>query len=173
MKNTRIALILVNTFVLMFLSGVQSATGQDIIGKLQRFGSSIGSTDKMGHKDGEVIQHSMVTKSIERAQKKIEENNYGIRKRLLEYDDVMNIQREAIYSKRYNALSGERLSLDLYTMFTSLMEALVRDHKSDGTFETFKMASYEILGLDPEKENRRWLEIAWENCIPELIKTGW
>ncbi|MEZ4982184.1 MAG: hypothetical protein R2769_11485 [Saprospiraceae bacterium] len=76
--------------------------------------------DKMGHKDGEVIQHSMVTKSIERAQKKVEENNFGIRKRLLEYDDVMNIQREAIYKKRKNALSGDRLSIDLATMFESM-----------------------------------------------------
>ena len=79
----------------------------------------------MGHKDGEVIQHSMVTKSIERAQKKVEENNFGIRKRLLEYDDVMNIQREAIYEKRRNALSGERLSVDLNHMFEGLIENLV------------------------------------------------
>jgi preprotein translocase subunit SecA len=66
--------------------------------------------DRMGHKEGEVIQHSMVSKSIERAQKKVEENNFGIRKRLLEYDDVMNIQREAIYRKRNNALTGDRLA---------------------------------------------------------------
>jgi preprotein translocase subunit SecA len=73
--------------------------------------------DRMGHKDGEVIQHSMVTKSIERAQKKVEENNFGIRKRLLEYDDVMNIQREAIYQKRKHALEGQRLQLDINNMF--------------------------------------------------------
>ncbi|MEL6924243.1 MAG: preprotein translocase subunit SecA, partial [Bacteroidota bacterium] len=76
--------------------------------------------DRMGHQEGEVIQHSMVTKSIERAQKKVEENNFGIRKRLLEYDDVMNIQREAIYKKRNNALSGERLSVDINTMFNTI-----------------------------------------------------
>ncbi|MBK6621847.1 MAG: hypothetical protein IPG32_13620 [Saprospirales bacterium] len=68
-----------------------------------------------------MIQHSMVTKSIERAQKKVEENNFGIRKRLLEYDDVMNIQREAIYKKRANALSGERLSVDLNNMFQAIV----------------------------------------------------
>jgi len=72
--------------------------------------------DKMGHQDGEVIQHSMVSKSIERAQKRLEENNFGIRKRLLEYDDVMNIQREAIYKKRNHALSGDRLSVDINNM---------------------------------------------------------
>ena len=66
--------------------------------------------DKLGLKDGEMIQHSMITKSIERAQKKVEENNFGIRKRLLEYDDVMNSQREVIYKKRRHALLGERLS---------------------------------------------------------------
>ena len=79
-----------------------------------------GVMDKMGHQDGEVIQHKMITKSIGNAQKKVEENNFGIRKRLLEYDDVMNIQREAIYKRRNNALSGERLSVDLYNMICLL-----------------------------------------------------
>ena len=77
--------------------------------------------DRMGHKDGEVIQHSMVTKSLERAQQKVEENNFGIRKRLLEYDDVMNSQREAIYKKRNNALSGNRIAVDLNNMLLSFI----------------------------------------------------
>ncbi len=106
--------------------------------------------DKMGHKDGEVIQHSMVSKSIERAQKKVEENNYGIRKRLLEYDDVMNIQREAIYKKRNNALSGERLSVDLNNMFQSLTESLIYNHRETGNFESFRSDSLRMLGFDPE-----------------------
>ena len=105
--------------------------------------------DKMGLEEGEVIQHSMVTKSIERAQKKVEENNFGIRKRLLEYDDVMNIQREAIYKKRDNALSGERLSLDLHNMFMNLIEAMVSDHKEGGDYDTFKNAVITTLGIDP------------------------
>jgi preprotein translocase subunit SecA len=109
-----------------------------------------GMMDKLGHKEGEVLQHSMVTKSIERAQKKVEENNFGVRKRLLDYDNVMNIQREAIYKKRYNALSGERLSVDLSTMFSSLTQAIVESHKQGGNFETFKRASWEVLGFDPE-----------------------
>ncbi|MGB3199207.1 MAG: helicase-related protein, partial [Saprospiraceae bacterium] len=75
--------------------------------------------DKIGHKEGEVLQHSMVTKSIENAQKKVEENNFGMRKRLLEYDDVMNIQRAAIYKKRNHALYGDRLSVDIDYMFRS------------------------------------------------------
>ena len=109
-----------------------------------------GLMDRMGHKDGEVIQHSMVTKSIERAQTKVEENNFGIRKRLLEYDDVMNIQREAIYKKRYNALSGERLAVDLNTMFASLTEGLVAETKATNDYNVFKKTSWEILGFDPE-----------------------
>ncbi|MCB0578465.1 MAG: preprotein translocase subunit SecA, partial [Phaeodactylibacter sp.] len=108
--------------------------------------------DRMGHEDGEVIQHPMVTKSIERAQKKVEENNFGIRKRLLEYDDVMNIQREAIYKKRANALSGERLSVDLNNMFESLTENLVYTHRENGDFESFRRASLGLLGLDPEMD---------------------
>ena len=105
--------------------------------------------DSMGHKDGEVIQHKMITKSIERAQKKVEENNFGIRKRLLEYDDVMNIQREAVYKRRNNALSGERLSVDLYNMIMSLTESLVEDHKSQGNYNTFRNDSLRILSMDP------------------------
>ena len=72
--------------------------------------------DRMGLKDGEVIQHSMISKSIERAQKKVEENNFGIRKRLLDYDDVMNSQREVVYKLRRHALYGDRLSVDLANM---------------------------------------------------------
>ena len=106
--------------------------------------------DRMGHQEGDVIQHSMVTKSIERAQKKVEENNFGIRKRLLEYDDVMNIQREAIYKKRYNALSGERLQVDLDMMFRNITESLVSMHKNGGDFISFRRDSMSELGIDPK-----------------------
>jgi preprotein translocase subunit SecA len=109
-----------------------------------------GLMDRMGHKEGEVLQHSMVTKSIERAQKKLEENNFGIRKRLLEYDDVMNIQREAIYKKRNNALSGDRLSVDLYNLFSSLSENLVSDYKGIGDFKAFRNECLRVLGNDPD-----------------------
>ena len=108
-----------------------------------------GLMDKMGHKEGEMIQHSMVTKSIERAQKKVEENNYGVRKRLLEYDDVMNVQRENIYKKRFNALSGDRLQVDIYNMIQGTAESLVGEHHNSGDFEAFRMASITMLGVDP------------------------
>ena len=102
--------------------------------------------DKMGHKEGDVIQHSMVTKSIERAQKKVEENNFGIRKRLLEYDDVMNIQREAIYKKRRNALSGQRLAVDLYNMFVDLTENIAFGAKQIDDYNAFKLEIFRIFG---------------------------
>ncbi|MGK0365485.1 MAG: preprotein translocase subunit SecA [Saprospiraceae bacterium] len=106
--------------------------------------------DKMGHEDGEVIQHSMVSKSIERAQKRLEENNFGIRKRLLEYDDVMNIQREAIYKKRNHALSGDRLSVDINNMFAGAVESVVMAFKPSGNYEAFKIESIGVLGITPK-----------------------
>jgi preprotein translocase subunit SecA len=114
--------------------------------------------DRMGHEEGEVIQHSMVSKSIERAQSKVEENNFGIRKRLLEYDDVMNIQREAIYKKRYNALSGERLSVDLNNMFLGMTQNLVEMHKNGGTFESIRQESVAVVGIDPKMEEIDFIE---------------
>ena len=109
--------------------------------------------DRMGHKEGEVIQHPMVSKSIERAQKKVEENNFGIRKRLLEYDDVMNIQREAIYKKRKNALYGDRLSVDLNNMMNTMLENLVISHRESGDFDSFRRESISMLGLDPHMDS--------------------
>jgi preprotein translocase subunit SecA len=104
--------------------------------------------DRMGLQEGEVIQHSMVSKSIERAQKKVEENNFGIRKRLLEYDDVMNIQREAIYRKRYNALSGERLQVDLDNMFRSITANILAAHKANNDHDGFRRDAMRELGMD-------------------------
>jgi preprotein translocase subunit SecA len=111
-----------------------------------------GLMDKMGHKDGEVIQHSMVTKSIERAQKKVEENNFGIRKRLLEYDDVMNIQREAIYRKRRNALFGDRLTLDLADAFHYVLSRLVQKHRTSGDYESFRLETLSATGTDVQMD---------------------
>lgn len=95
--------------------------------------------DRIGLEDGEVIQHSMITKSIERAQKKVEENNFGIRKRLLEYDDVMNSQREVIYKRRKNALHGERMSVDISNMFFSMSQQVVDYNHEAKDFENFKL----------------------------------
>jgi preprotein translocase subunit SecA len=94
--------------------------------------------DRMGLKEGEVIQHSMMTKSIERAQKKVEENNFGTRKRLLEYDDVMNAQREVVYKRRRHALHGERLKLDIANMMYDTCEVIVGDNKAKNDFKNFE-----------------------------------
>ena len=101
--------------------------------------------DRMGLEEGEVIQHSMITKSIERAQKKVEENNFGIRKRLLEYDDVMNYQREAIYKRRRNALFGERLQLDILNTLYDTCEDIVNN--TQGNLDGFKLTVIGTLGF--------------------------
>jgi preprotein translocase subunit SecA len=94
--------------------------------------------DRIGLKEGEVIQHSMMTKSIERAQKKVEENNFGVRKRLLEYDDVMNAQREVVYKRRRHALHGERLKVDIANMMYDTCELVVEQNKLAGDFKNYE-----------------------------------
>ena len=106
--------------------------------------------DKMGHKDGEVLQHGMISKSIERAQRKVEENNFGMRKNLLEYDDVMNAQRDVIYKRRNHALFGDRLSIDLdnamFAVCLSQAEVLV----ASKDVESFKLEVMKHLSIEPE-----------------------
>ncbi|MCL4133771.1 UNVERIFIED_CONTAM: hypothetical protein GTU68_034141 [Idotea baltica] len=117
---------------------------------MRLFGSEriAGLMDKMGYDEGEVIQHSMITKSIERAQKKVEENNFGIRKRLLDYDDVMNSQREVIYKRRKHALYGERLSVDLSNSFYDLCEEIIVNHKNLEIYDDFKLDVIRYFSLD-------------------------
>ncbi|NLR64364.1 preprotein translocase subunit SecA [Chitinophaga varians] len=117
---------------------------------MRMFGSDriAGLMDRMGYKEGEVIQHSMITRSIERAQKKVEENNFGIRKRLLEYDDVMNKQRTVIYAKRNHALFGERLAIDIDNAFFDVAENMVTSGKETGDYESFKMDAIINFGID-------------------------
>ncbi|WP_199118095.1 preprotein translocase subunit SecA [Pedobacter sp. ASV28] len=105
---------------------------------------------KMGIEEGEVIQHSMITNSIERAQKKVEENNFGVRKRLLEYDDVMNSQRTVIYSKRRNALFGDRLDVDMNNMIFDVAEDVVTEYKESSNYEGFKLEVIKNFSVDTE-----------------------
>jgi preprotein translocase subunit SecA len=104
--------------------------------------------DRLGLKEGEVIQHSLVTKSIERAQKKVEENNFSIRKRLLEYDDVMNSQRTVIYGRRSSALNGDRLQVDILNMIYDTAEELVGQLKNSENIESFKLGVIGTFGID-------------------------
>jgi preprotein translocase subunit SecA len=119
---------------------------------MRLFGSEkiAGIMDRMGLEEGEMIQHSMVSKSIERAQKKVEENNFGTRKRLLEYDDVMNSQREVIYKRRRHALFGERLSLDISNMIYDTCGSIVAEFQPSKDYEGFKLELYRVLALDAE-----------------------
>jgi preprotein translocase subunit SecA len=105
---------------------------------------------RMGIEEGEVIQHSMISKSIERAQKKVEENNFGIRKRLLEYDDVMNSQRTVIYTKRKNALFGERLDVDLSNTIFDVVEDIVTEYKESANYEGFTLEVIRLFSVDIE-----------------------
>jgi preprotein translocase subunit SecA len=104
--------------------------------------------DRLGLKEGEVIQHSMITSSIERAQKKVEENNFGIRKRLLEFDDVMNAQREVIYKRRRHALFGERLKLDIDNMLYDLAQAAVSYAHSAKNYDAYKIELLRYFGIE-------------------------
>jgi len=118
--------------------------------------------DRMGLQEGEVIQHSMMTKSIERAQKKVEENNYGVRKRLLEYDDVMNAQREVVYKRRHHALFGERLKLDIANMLYDTCDLIVTDNKMANDFGNFEfelIRYFSITSPVTESEFNRLTEI--------------
>lgn len=123
--------------------------------------------DRLGLKEGEVIQHSMVSKSIERAQKKVEENNFGIRKRLLEYDDVMNAQRKAIYKKRHNALFGDRLGVDVSNMFYDVIEGLVTTHQG-ASFEAFNIDMIRILGMESPISEEQFKSAKYDDLVNDL-----
>ncbi|GHE56918.1 preprotein translocase subunit SecA [Roseivirga thermotolerans] len=126
--------------------------------------------DRMGLKEGEMIQHSMITKSIERAQKKVEENNFGIRKRLLEYDDVMNQQRTVIYDRRRNALQGERLQLDIMNMMYDTCEEIVNNSKPASDYDAFKLNCISILGLDTKISEDQFTTTGQNNLVNDLYE---
>tara|TARA_B100000686_G_scaffold353506_1_gene459396 strand:+ start:6258 stop:9632 length:3375 start_codon:yes stop_codon:yes gene_type:complete len=124
--------------------------------------------DRMGLEEGEVIQHSMMTKSIERAQKKVEENNFGIRKRLLEYDDVMNAQREVIYKRRKNALSGDRLKLDIANMLYDTCEEIVINNKSSNDYKNFEFEIISNFSITAPFDFNQFENSEEESLIKEL-----
>lgn len=139
---------------------------------MRMFGSGriAGIMDKLGLKEGEVIQHSMITKSIERAQKKVEENNFGIRKRLLEYDDVMNSQREVIYKLRHHALFGERLAVDISNMVYDLCEQIVNENKFDKEFEDFKLELFRTLATESPVDKEEFEKASAEDISEKLFQ---
>ena len=104
--------------------------------------------DRLGFEEGEMIEHPMISKSIERAQRKVEENNFGIRKRLLEYDDVMNAQREVVYKKRHHALMGERIGIDIVNMMYDAAQALVEEYAQAGDYEGLQENVLKVFAVE-------------------------
>ncbi|MGQ7869930.1 preprotein translocase subunit SecA [Sunxiuqinia sp. sy24] len=129
-----------------------------------------GIMDRLGLEEGEVIQHSMITKSIERAQRKVEENNFGIRKRLLEYDDVMNSQREVIYKKRYHALFGERLEVDLLNMMYDSLENLVNEYYGSEQFEDFNLELVRLMSIESPVSADDFARLKPEEIIDQIYQ---
>jgi len=127
--------------------------------------------DRMGLEDGEVIQHSMMTKSIERAQKKVEENNFGVRKRLLEYDDVMNAQREVVYKRRRHALQGERLKLDIANMIFDTCEIITGDNKAASDFKNFEFELIKYFGMTAPFSEEEFLKEAPNTLTRKTYKS--
>jgi len=128
--------------------------------------------DRMGLKEGEVIQHSMMTKSIERAQKKVEENNFGVRKRLLEYDDVMNSQREVVYKRRRHALHGERLKVDIANMIYDTCENIVNDNKAVSDFKNFEFDLIRYFSITSPVSESEFSKLTEIELSGQMYKTA-
>jgi preprotein translocase subunit SecA len=125
--------------------------------------------DRLGMKEGENIEHSLITKNIERAQRKVEQNNFGIRKRLLEYDDVMNSQREVIYTKRRNALYGDKLQLDIMNMLGDLSQELVETYQDQRNFAEFKFECLRLFAYEPGIDEASFMNGKTEQVADELF----
>jgi preprotein translocase subunit SecA len=125
--------------------------------------------DRMGLKDGEVIQHSMISKSIERAQKKVEENNFGIRKRLLEYDDIMNAQREFVYKRRKNALDGKRLQVDIANMIYETCESIIIHNKAAKDFKNFEFELIKFSSMTSPISNEDFDKLTEKEIADQLF----
>ena len=141
---------------------------------MRMFGSEriAGIMDKMGLQEGEVIQHPMITKQIEKAQKKVEENHFGVRKHLLEYDDVMNAQREVIYKKRRHALFGERLSIDINNMMFDFGEKLIEEFQEAKDYEGFKIELLSSMGIEPPFDEDEFLRMKTKELADKLFNTA-
>lgn len=125
--------------------------------------------DRLGMKEGENIEHSLITKNIERAQRKVEQNNFGIRKRLLEYDDVMNSQREVIYTKRRNALNGDKLDLDFNNMLHDTCYELVESYRMMKNFAEFKLECIRLFAFEPVIDEATFMGKKLEEVVDVLF----
>ena len=128
--------------------------------------------DRMGLEEGEVIQHSMISKSIERAQKKVEENNFGVRKRLLEYDDVMNAQREVVYKRRRHALHGERLRVDLANMIYDTSEGIAQTNKAANDFKNFEFELIRYFAMSSPITEQEFNKLSDQELAGKVYKAA-
>ena len=128
--------------------------------------------DRMGLAEGEVIQHSMISKSIERAQKKVEENNFGVRKRLLEYDDVMNAQREVVYKRRRHALHGERLRVDLANMIYDTSENIALTNKAANDFKNFEFELIRYFAMSSPITEAEFNKLSEQDIAGKIYKAA-
>ncbi len=128
--------------------------------------------DRMGMKEGDVIQHPMISKSIERAQKKVEENNFGIRKRLLEYDDVMNAQRELVYKRRRHALHGERLKVDISNMIYEAIQAIVEKTKPTKNYDEFAQELITTFAIDAPIDKEQFLYLSDHEIVNKVFEVA-
>ncbi|MES2762888.1 MAG: preprotein translocase subunit SecA [Bacteroidota bacterium] len=128
--------------------------------------------DRMGLQEGEVIQHSMISKSIERAQKKVEENHFGTRKRLIEYDDVMNAQRDVVYKRRRNALNGDRISIDIANMIYEVAESLVSEYHVVKDFESFNVECIKYFGIESPFDEKEFKAGREDDIAQRLFEAG-
>ncbi|MFW6157262.1 MAG: preprotein translocase subunit SecA [Balneolaceae bacterium] len=138
---------------------------------MQLFGSDrvANVMDRLNFEEGEVITHSWITKSLERAQKKVEQNNFGIRKKQLEYDDVLNNQREVIYARRKHALSGDQLRSDIYDMLDDLVENVVMEHYPQGEFDQLRDTILRLLAFDIDLEREELIKMGEDALIDYII----
>ena len=148
-------------FYVSFEDNLMRLFGQDRVSNIM---------DRMGLKDGENIQHPMVTKSIERAQKKVEENNFGIRKRLLEYDDVMNSQRNIIYTLRKNALEGDRLQIDISNIMFDTIDEIIRENKGTNNYKNFEFELITTFSMSSPVDETEFLDSSEEILIDKLYQ---
>ncbi len=139
---------------------------------MRLFGSDrvAGIMDRLGHTEGDMIQHSMITKTIERSQKKVEQNNFGIRKRLLEYDDVMNKQRVVIYTRRKNALFGDRLSADISNAIYDWCEETVQNFRDSGDYQEFQLHCLRHLAYEPNLSEENFSSLKENDLVQTLFE---
>ena len=141
---------------------------------MRLFGSEriAGIMDRLGLKEGEIIQHPLISRSIERAQKKVEENNFGIRKRLLEYDDVMNSQRDVIYTKRRHALLGERLSVDIANMMYDVCDNIVADCYGNVDYQDFSLELLRYLSVEPPVSEEEYMKLDPQEITEKIYESA-